>query len=178
MDGEFLPLADQSAGLPLPVRARRRPTRQNTPACGSRSSGHAGFFVETRHGSVLCDPWFTPAYFGSWFPFPRNDGLDPAASRPPDYLYVSHLHRDHFDPEWLGRHVDKRHAGPAPRVRRPFLERELRALGFSRLRAHPRTANAVELDGLAVTILAMTAPADGPLGDSAIVLDDGDAPAS
>src|SRR5438067_6964695 len=27
-------------------------------------------------GSVLCDPWFTPAYFGSWFPFPRNDTLD------------------------------------------------------------------------------------------------------
>jgi len=40
--------------------------------------GHAGLFVETRGGSVLCDPWFTPAYFGSWFPFPRNDGLDPA----------------------------------------------------------------------------------------------------
>ena len=41
--------------------------------------GHVGFFVETRGGSVLCDPWFTPAYFGSWFPFPRNDGLDPSA---------------------------------------------------------------------------------------------------
>ena len=59
--------------------------------------GHVGFWVETRGGSVLCDPWFTPAYFGSWFPFPRNDGLDPAAFATPDFLYISHLHRDHFD---------------------------------------------------------------------------------
>src|SRR5579862_6425025 len=72
--------------------------------------GHAGCLVQTRHGSVLCDPWFTPAYFGSWFPFPRNDRLDEgapalAALHAPDYLYISHLHRDHFDPAWLARNV-------------------------------------------------------------------------
>ena len=33
----------------------------------------------------------------------------------------------------------------------------------------------IDLDGLGVTILAMTSPADGPLGDSAIILDDGTA---
>ena len=26
-------------------------------------------------GSILCDPWFVPAFFGSWFVFPRNDQL-------------------------------------------------------------------------------------------------------
>ena len=92
MDGEFLPLADQSAGLRLPVRARSRPTRQNTSCMRITFLGHAGLFVETRHGSVLCDPWFTPAYFGSWFPFPRNDRLVPAAFGRPDFLYLSHLH--------------------------------------------------------------------------------------
>ena len=59
--------------------------------------GHAGLFVQTRHGSVLCDPWFTPAYFGSWFPFPRNDDLRVDGLASPDYLYISHLHRDHFE---------------------------------------------------------------------------------
>src|SRR2546429_630180 len=39
--------------------------------------GHAGWLAQTRYGSVPCDPWFTPAYFGSWFPFPRNDNPDP-----------------------------------------------------------------------------------------------------
>jgi UDP-MurNAc hydroxylase len=136
--------------------------------------GHVGFFVETRHGSILCDPWFTPAYFGSWFPYPRNDGLDPRQFGRPDYLYVSHLHRDHFDAEWLERHVDKRARVLLPAFGVPFLERELRALGFTefvRTVDHER----VDLDGLEITILAMTTPADGPLGDSAIVIDDGSA---
>ncbi len=136
--------------------------------------GHVGFFVETRGGSVLCDPWFTPAYFGSWFPFPRNDRLDPVAFASPDYLYISHLHRDHFDPEWLARYVDKRARVLLPDFEVPFLERELRAIGFEDI---VRTGNGqpVDLDGLSATILAFTSPADGPLGDSLIVLDDGTA---
>ncbi|MFM8855607.1 MAG: (2Fe-2S)-binding protein, partial [Actinomycetota bacterium] len=57
------------------------------------SIGHAGIFVETRQGSILCDPWFNPAFFGSWFVFPRNDQLPPALVeriRHPSYLYISH----------------------------------------------------------------------------------------
>jgi hypothetical protein len=38
--------------------------------------GHAGLHLETRHGAILCDPWRSPAYFGSWFVFPDNSGLD------------------------------------------------------------------------------------------------------
>ena len=81
--------------------------------------GHAGLLRADRRTARCCAiPWFTPAYFGSWFPFPRNDGLDPAVFGAPDYLYVSHLHRDHFDPDWLARHVNKRGPGAAPGVRR------------------------------------------------------------
>jgi UDP-MurNAc hydroxylase len=135
--------------------------------------GHAGCHVQTRHGSVLCDPWFTPAYFGSWFPFPRNDRLDPAAFSSPDYLYISHLHRDHFDPEWLRRHVAKTARVLLPEFGVGLLERELRAIGFTEFVA-TRHGERVDLDGLGITILAMTTPADGPLGDSAIVIDDGE----
>ena len=34
--------------------------------------GHAGLHVETRYGTILCDPWVNPAYFESWFVFPDN----------------------------------------------------------------------------------------------------------
>jgi UDP-MurNAc hydroxylase len=136
--------------------------------------GHAGLYVETAGGSVLCDPWFTPAYFGSWFPFPRNDGLDPAAFASPDYLYVSHLHRDHFDPEFLARHVDRGAQVLLPEFRVPFLEESLRAVGFERF-VRTRHGVPVDVGGLEVTIFAMTAPADGPLGDSAVVLADASA---
>jgi len=134
--------------------------------------GHVGFYVETEGGSVLCDPWFTPAYFGSWFPFPRNDRLDPGAFSTPDFLYISHLHRDHFDPEWLARNVDKRTRVLLPDFEVPFLERELRTIGFEHF-VHTRNGERVDLDGLSATILAFTTPADGPLGDSLLVLDDG-----
>ena len=134
--------------------------------------GHVGLSVETRHGSVLCDPWFTPAYFGSWFPFPRNDGLDHDAFVHPDYLYLSHLHRDHFDPTFLAR-VDKRSRVLLPDFEVPYLERELRALGFTSF-VRTRHGEPLDVDGLRVTIFAMNQPADGPLGDSALVLDDGD----
>ena len=40
------------------------------------SIGHAGLHLDTAAGSILCDPWFSPAYFASWFPFPANDQLD------------------------------------------------------------------------------------------------------
>src|SRR5947209_3029036 len=138
--------------------------------------GHVGFSVETGGGSVLCDPWFTPAYFGSWFPFPRNDGLDPTGFSSPDYLYISHLHRDHFDPEWLARHVDKRARVLLPAFDVSFLERELRAIGFEYF-VRTRHGEPVDLDGLTVTLLAFTTPADGPpafLDDDLVAMNDVD----
>lgn len=62
------------------------------------SFGHAGLFVETSRETILCDPWANAAYLGTWYPFPDNEWLDWAAFINPDYLYVSHLHQDHFDP--------------------------------------------------------------------------------
>jgi len=74
------------------------------------SIGHAGILIETRYGSILCDPWFVPAFFGSWFVFPRNDHLDPALVERierADFLYVSHIHGDHLDEAFLRHHVHR-----------------------------------------------------------------------
>ena len=51
-----------------------------------KSIGHAGFRIDTKAGSILCDPWVNPAYFASWFPFPDNSALDWAALGEVDYL--------------------------------------------------------------------------------------------
>jgi UDP-MurNAc hydroxylase len=134
--------------------------------------GHVGLFVETEHGSVLCDPWFTPAYFGSWFVFPRNDALDPAPFSQPDYVYLSHLHRDHFDATWLAAHVDRNATVLLPAFGVDHLERALRDLGFTRFVSVPH-GERIHLGGLEIAVLAYTSPADGPLGDSAIAIGDG-----
>ena len=137
--------------------------------------GHAGLYIETAAGTILCDPWFNPAYFGSWFPFPANDGIDPASIGSPDYLYVSHLHRDHYDREWLAQHVSKDATVLLPDYPMPHLRTALAELGFTRF-VQTRTAEPVELDGgLRVMIVALTAPNDGPIGDSCLAVDDGSA---
>jgi UDP-MurNAc hydroxylase len=134
--------------------------------------GHAGLFIETAAGSVLCDPWRTPAFFGSWFPFPDNSNLAWDMVGKADYLYISHLHRDHFDPELLRQHVRKDTTVLLPDYPTDELERALAALGF---RTFLRTQSGVpkHCDGLRIMITSLTGPSDGPIGDSALSLDDG-----
>ena len=134
--------------------------------------GHAGLFIETHAGSVLCDPWVNPAFFGAWFPFPDNSGLDWDRLGQADFLYVSHLHRDHFDAELLTRHVRKDTTVLLPVFPTDELERELAALGFTDfLRIESGIPS--ERDGLRIMITSLTGPSDGPIGDSALSLDDG-----
>jgi UDP-MurNAc hydroxylase len=131
-------------------------------------TGHAGMRIDTPAGSILCDPWVNPAYFASWFPFPDNSQLDWAALGDTDYLYVSHLHRDHFDPDHLRRFVSKKATVLLPEYPTTELEDQLRALGFSSF-VKTRTNQPVTLDGgLTVMIQALTSPTDGPIGDSSL----------
>jgi UDP-MurNAc hydroxylase len=131
-------------------------------------TGHAGMRIDTRAGSILCDPWVNPAYFASWFPFPDNSGLDWEALGRTDYLYVSHLHRDHFDALNLKRFVSKSATVLLPEYPTSELEDQLRELGFTSFRA-TTTNEVLELDGgLKVMIQALTSPTDGPIGDSSL----------
>lgn len=139
------------------------------------SIGHAGILIETRFGSIVCDPWFHPAFFGSWFVFPRNDQLSNDLLdriEHADYLYISHLHGDHFDEAWLTDHIRRDITVLVPGYPTHELERALRRLGFT---TFIRTVDGEELDlgGLSVAIHVETSITDGPGGDSALVVSDG-----
>jgi UDP-MurNAc hydroxylase len=140
------------------------------------SVGHAGFRIETAAGSILCDPWVNPAYFASWFPFPDNSKLDWDSLGDCDYLYVSHLHKDHFDAKLLTRHVNKDATVLLPDYPVPDLKNALQMLGFHHFFEttdsvkHRLTGPKGELD---IMIIALRAPADGPIGDSALAVSDG-----
>jgi UDP-MurNAc hydroxylase len=136
--------------------------------------GHAGAFVETAHGSILCDPWFNPAFFASWFPFPDNSGIDLARISSPDYLYVSHSHDDHFDHAFLAAHVDKGCTVILPDFPTRDHRRALEAVGFHRFLA-TRNDEVAEIDGLRLLTHALVAPTDGAIGDSGLSIDDGTA---
>jgi UDP-MurNAc hydroxylase len=135
-------------------------------------TGHAGMLIETRAGSILCDPWVNPAYFASWFPFPDNSALDWDTLGRCDFLYVSHLHRDHFDEQNLRQKISKKATVLLPDYPTSELEDELRELGF---RDFVKAANSEITDlgnGVRVMIQALTSPTDGPIGDSSIWVED------
>ncbi|TWJ14866.1 UDP-MurNAc hydroxylase [Stackebrandtia albiflava] len=136
--------------------------------------GHASMRIETAAGSILCDPWVNPAYFASWFPFPDNSGLDWKSLGDCDYLYVSHLHRDHFDEINLRENVSKETTVLLPEYPTSELEDELRELGFTKF-IHTVSGEVTELPGgVKVMIQALTSPTDGPIGDSSIWVEDAD----
>ena len=142
------------------------------------SIGHAGILVRTRGVTIVCDPWFVPAFFGSWFVFPRNDQLAGALMDEicnPDFLYVSHLHGDHFDAAFLAERMNKDTTILLPDFPTREMEREFNKLGF---RKFQRTVNATEREiapGVKVAIHIESSITDGPGGDSAIVISDGEA---
>jgi UDP-MurNAc hydroxylase len=140
------------------------------------SIGHAGILIESGSRTIVCDPWFVPAFWASWFVFPRNDQLPREVMEKlehPDYLYISHQHGDHLDEAWLASHIDKSTPVLLPDFATRELERQLNRLGFTNF---IRTRNGMMTDlgdGLRVAIHVETAIADGPGGDSAMVVEDG-----
>ena len=63
--------------------------------------------------SILCDPWFEePIYHGSWYQYPpyHYDPIEEIGDV--DFIFISHIHPDHYDPVFLKRYFD--HYGVKP----------------------------------------------------------------
>lgn len=130
-----------------------------------RHLGHAGFTVTWGGARLLIDPWFNPGFLESWFPWPDNRGLIREAWG--DWLYVSHAHEDHFDRRFLTG-LDKTVRVVVPRFPSRQMERELRALGFTRLISLGHGEQHQVVPGFTVTMLT-----DPGKEDSALLVDAG-----
>jgi UDP-MurNAc hydroxylase len=98
--------------------------------------GHAAFLVETDQAILVTDPWLSPegAFDSAWFQFPCNHHLGPLLrqklrdTQKQAFLYVSHEHRDHFDPEFIKTLPVSRMTFLLPRFERAALRTELATL--------------------------------------------------
>lgn len=63
--------------------------------------------IKTPDITVLCDPWFTEGIFdGSWYQFPKLENpVDIIGDV--DAIYISHIHPDHYDPQFLRQYFLK-----------------------------------------------------------------------
>ena len=63
-----------------------------------RKLGSATIILESSDVKLICDPWLTDGiYYGSWCNYPPIP-IEKYDLEGIDYIYVSHIHPDHFDP--------------------------------------------------------------------------------
>ena len=92
--------------------------------------GSATVLIETNGIKILCDPWLTDGiYYGSWCNYPPID-LDLCDFSDVDYIYVSHVHPDHFDPKTMAL-LDKSVPVLIHRYHKKFLKFNIERLGFT-----------------------------------------------
>jgi hypothetical protein len=93
---------------------------------------NAMLLFEGNSNRILCDPWITfneSSRSGLYnFP-PTNLSRDDVRAIRPDYVYISHTHADHFDPETLEL-LDKETRFIVAQFKNNFTERNLRKMGF------------------------------------------------
>ncbi|NNN22330.1 MAG: Rieske 2Fe-2S domain-containing protein [Acidimicrobiales bacterium] len=135
--------------------------------------GHAGLYLDSECGSILCDPWFNSAYLASWFPYPSNKNIDIESISKPNYLYISHLHLDHFDPAFLKKYISKQATVLLPEFGTSHMRDALSDLGFKYFIDTKNGEDMVLDGGYRVMVNSLSSPTDGPLGDSVLAVDDG-----
>jgi UDP-MurNAc hydroxylase len=134
--------------------------------------GHAGLRIDTAAGSVLVDPWTTPASLGAWTPFPDNADLDWATLADVDLLFVSSVAPDRLDLELLARYVPDDVPVLLPEFPLPELRDRLAGIGFTRF-VETRSGEVTEVGGLRIAVPTLTRPTDGPSGTAMLWLSDG-----
>jgi UDP-MurNAc hydroxylase len=103
--------------------------------------GHAGFVVETAGAIVVMDPWLSPqgAFDSAWMQLPRNHHLAPLVREKLEtpgkerFLYISHEHKDHFDPEFLATVQRRDFTVLVPRFHRSELQDVFAKYGCKRV---------------------------------------------
>ncbi len=97
---------------------------------------HASLLCETEDARILMDPWIIgPANFRSWWHLPEVE-QEPSRLPAADYIYISHLHGDHFHAPTLEA-LDRRATVLVPRLYHNRMVRRLRRLGYTRIRELP-----------------------------------------
>jgi UDP-MurNAc hydroxylase len=91
---------------------------------------HAGVLIEHGGKKLVCDPWLIGScYWRSWWNFPEPPE-ELITDLRPDYIYLTHLHWDHFHGPSLKKLFDPRTVMIVPKVPTRRMVDDLQWLGF------------------------------------------------
>jgi UDP-MurNAc hydroxylase len=130
-----------------------------------RILSHAGLLVSAGGKNLIFDPWLVgSAYWRSWWNYPP---VDPAlvASLRPDFIYLTHIHWDHFHGPSL-RRFSRDTPIFVPRIPVRRMRKDLESLGFSDVRELPHGRRVELAPGLALSAYQFY-----PFHDSAAVVE-------
>jgi UDP-MurNAc hydroxylase len=91
---------------------------------------HAGLLTEHNGKQIICDPWIIGScYWRSWWNFPEPSSFI-LENLKPDYIYLTHLHWDHFHGASLQKFFDTDIHILIPEVPTRRMIQDLNYLGF------------------------------------------------
>ena len=91
---------------------------------------HAGLLIEHNDTQIVCDPWLIGScYWRSWWNFPEPPS-ELFENLRPDYIYLTHLHWDHFHSPSLKKFFDPSIHILVPKVPTRRMIEDLNWLGF------------------------------------------------
>lgn len=112
----------------------------------------ASVIIETNSVKILCDPWLVDGeYYGSWNHYPPYN-FDSQKFNDIDYIYISHIHPDHFSFLTLEK-LNKNIPVLIHEFQTPFLRNNISRLGFEVLELPHNTRTHLK-NGVNINILA------------------------
>ena len=83
---------------------------------------------------IACDPWVGPASDMSWVSYPiHQDGVKILNNLKPNFIYISHMHCDHFDPKTLSQYKNKNIKILIKNFKDQILKKRILKLGFKNI---------------------------------------------
>ncbi len=93
---------------------------------------HAGMLIQNQAATLVCDPWIIGScYWRSWWNFPPPDPIL-VNSLEPDYIYLTHIHWDHFQGDSL-RKLGKHKTIIVPKGNYSRIKDDLNDMGFKNI---------------------------------------------
>ena len=83
---------------------------------------------------IVCDPWVGSTDATAWLSYPiHKNGVDILNSLKPNFIYISHLHSDHFDTNLLSKYNNKKVAIVIKHYFDQRLKKNISNLGFQNI---------------------------------------------